>query len=1078
MEDLFGTPVAALAWETDRLCRRLAAHRLPWLQHRGDFTGETVEKVAAEIRRADPAGECVVLLVAAPPCQDFSQIGAEAGHRGARGGLFLRSAEFVFELRTALRGWRVGFLFENVVMEPASAKEVSDCLGVPPVLVCASDFGWISRPRLWWLSADLRQCTTDPASGAPLAWTKKGPFHRLRLEEPRAAAAELLPKGLAFHPAVASSRLLLPCSTTPAEDENGRPAPKRARGKIPEPARARWLADSRQFAPWHYVEEAMLHDEAGRLHNIPAGVKEALHGVPEGYTDLGDGDERSRHRMIANGWHWGVARRLLAMLMALTVAQPAEASVPAWPRTTTVAWMAAQFGGGPLDMSPPPRLASRLDLPEDDPDEHWRQALRLTHCTVTRRPSLEPAVERVLELLAAWRHDVVRIRGEVLQEIKEMVADRSAETAAWLSQRPAPVRSTYSTPDKDRPTQVPVLLDLLGAVGYPDLQGITADLTQGFDMLGEVRRGPGWKNRQDGRYQNPASLDQLSATNWEYVRRRAAAAKPGEHWETLLTELVAEVKLGRVVGPTHPPAGWNIATVPVLNTPGADRLVTPPPGRHFVAASFAIVQEDGEGNVKVRRGEDWRRSGHNSTILAHDVPTHHFVDDVVDFIRRVVELAASRGVPAARLFGHDLLNAYRQWAVRHPAHSGTFLATPAGLTLWFHLAMCFGAAASVWNFNRAADALQALNRVLLWVVGGHFVDDFSGVDLPELAASAFYALADLFQELGLQTKPSKAQAPAARHVVQGVEMSIEPDGVSLRPTPARVAKILRAIETALDKNKLQPHAAQKLAGRLSFASQSTFGCLGKAALKPLYARAHDAAAESSPELSVGLAAALRALRQLLRTIQPRFVPFVDDGAPQALIYADAFFQPGEVKHKAGFLPAGLPTPKGARGKNGWGYVVRIGGETFYDFGQAPASFLAAFGSRRAFIYVLEIVAQVLALTALARRLPERWLAFIDNVAGQWALTKGYGRDQCVNGVLAAFWSQAAGMGWLPDFRRVPSKANVADAVSRGDIATAVAMGWTRVHTPAAEICAILAKTAGDLEFAIHGAAAELQALAI
>ena len=79
-----------------------------------------------------------------------------------------------------------------------------------------------------------------------------------------------------------------------------------------------------------------------RLHNIPAGVKEALHEIPAGYTDLvGDGDERSRHRLVANGWHWGVARRLLAMLMALTVAQPAEASVPAGPRTTTVSWMAA-----------------------------------------------------------------------------------------------------------------------------------------------------------------------------------------------------------------------------------------------------------------------------------------------------------------------------------------------------------------------------------------------------------------------------------------------------------------------------------------------------------------------------------------------------------------------------------------------------------------------------------------------------------------------------------------------------------------------------------------------------------------
>ena len=136
LENLFGTPTAAMAWETDRTCRQLTSHRLPWLQQRGDFGNETVEKVTAEIRRLDPAGECVVLMIAAPPCQDFSRIGAETGHSGTRGSLFLRSAEFVLELRAALRGWRVGFMFENVVMQPAAAKEVSDCLGVEPILVC------------------------------------------------------------------------------------------------------------------------------------------------------------------------------------------------------------------------------------------------------------------------------------------------------------------------------------------------------------------------------------------------------------------------------------------------------------------------------------------------------------------------------------------------------------------------------------------------------------------------------------------------------------------------------------------------------------------------------------------------------------------------------------------------------------------------------------------------------------------------------------------------------------------------------------------------------------------------------
>ena len=112
---------------------------------------------------------------------------------------------------------------------------------------------------------------------------------------------------------------------------------------------------------------------------------------------------------------------------------------------------------------------------------------------------------------------------------------------------------------------------------------------------------------------------------------------------------------------------------------------------------------------------------------------------------------------------------------------------------------------------------------------------------------------------------------------------------------------------------------------------------------------------------------------------------------------------------------------------------------FYACGTAPAEFLELFASRRALIYVLEILAQVLALVTLAGRLPQRWLAFIDNVA------------------LAAFWSTAALREWLPDFRRVPSKANVSDAVSRGDLSVAVGSGRTRVRTPTESILKVLAR---------------------
>ena len=74
----------------------------------------------------------------------------------------------------------------------------------------------------------------------------------------------------------------------------------------------------------------------------------------------------------------------------------------------------------------------------------------------------------------------------------------------------------------------------------------------------------------------------------------------------------------------------------------------------LAAASFPIVQEDERGKVKLRRGEDWRRSGHNAAMEADDVPTHHTVGDFVDLARRLAE--ENTDLVA---FGHELLNAGR-----------------------------------------------------------------------------------------------------------------------------------------------------------------------------------------------------------------------------------------------------------------------------------------------------------------------------------------------------------------------------------------------------------------------------------
>ena len=109
-------------------------------------------------------------------------------------------------------------------------------------------------------------------------------------------------------------------------------------------------------------------------------------------------------------------------------------------------------------------------------------------------------------------------------------------------------------------------------------------------------------------------------------------------------------------------------------------------------------------------------------------------------------------------------------------------------------------------------------------------------------------------------------------------------------------------------------------------------------------------------------------------------------------------------------------------------------------------------------------------------MPETWIAFIDNVAGQCALTKGYGKDPAVNGILTAFWSLAARRNWQPFFGRVTSAANASDAVSRADTTRARREGWCRVHTPHHALLDVLAHAASDLEYASERAAVDLETI--
>ena len=168
----------------------------------------------------------------------------------------------------------------------------------------------------------------------------------------------------------------------------------------------------------------------------------------------------------------------------------------------------------------------------------------------------------------------------------------------------------------------------------------------------------------------------------------------------------------------------------------------------------------------------------------------------------------------------------------------------------------------------------------------------------------------------------------------------------------------------------------------------------------------------------------------------------------AVLYTDAFVEIGPHRYSAGDpdIPEGW-SPRQRRPKaNGWGFVFRtVTGDTYYSHGEIPAWFVSRFASRKAYIYMLEVLAVVVATVHLRELLPPFFVVFIDNQPGKSAIQKGYGKDTWVNVIISSFWALATARQWYPHLQYVKSCLNISDAVSRHDETQASQLGWKKVN---------------------------------
>ena len=680
------------------------------------------------------------------------------------------------------------------------------------------------------------------------------------------------------------------------------------------------------------------------------------------------------------------------------------------------------------------------------PQAHLAAAKALPH-PFSSCAQLEPAALWAVDFYAALGSGVVRWRAQVLDEVATLVEDLAPQVREWRKQLGPHVRDAY------RSTQspcVPVLAALLDVIGYPGREALLNDITLGFDLLGPLTPGCGWRQLPEPYPAKPMPLPEFRETNLAYIKRVASSRSPGPHSNELLDEVLKERAMGRMYGPLRAPAHWGFQTAALpprlaCAAGGSCSLTAAPTPSPAAALAFPIVTEREDGTPKVRRGEDWRRSAHNATCQVVDSPAHHGVDWHV----ALAQALHARGVKGLHAWGHDHDGAYRQLALRRPADACMLLHTDFGPTLWCHTVLLFGSKGSVWAYGRVADALVAVARCLLVLPCGHFVDDFGGVESETTAASGATGFADLNKATGFRMKLPKAVGPAPEVPLLGTQLRLSAEAAVCAPKSSRLRKVSGLIARAIDSDTLTPEQAGSLAGKVSFLTGTCHGRVGRAACRPLFARQHQQGGLSA--LSPALRASLPALADILATAPPRWIPLGPDARGVPILYADACFSAGERECRPGqpgtwpdaWSPAAAPCLA-----NSWGFVLfppGPGAQPLYAAGSVPPELLARFATRKAFIFLLEAIAQCLPLWALWPLLRLPYWAFVDNTAAQHALTKGYSRNPGANYVVALYWGVAARVGAAPWLERVASKANLSDAVSRLEFDTAVASGWRRLE---------------------------------
>ena len=527
----------------------------------------------------------------------------------------------------------------------------------------------------------------------------------------------------------------------------------------------------------------------------------------------------------------------------------------------------------------------------------------------------------------------------------------------------------------------PLLDRLLSAAGHEDLE-CTEVFRHGAQLLGKMVVTGNGRQETKKRHESLSELYETCGTNNRDILARLK--EDVEHSDELYRLTCLDSDLRRMT--------------PLQCCDDIDMDAV------LISQRFGVAQGvKDDGSPKVRCVDSCTESGVNPCTES----VEHLSPDGLDKLFEIMRWMWCFMNVVPQLLKIDIDSAFRRVPIR-PAHRWAAYVgfVHKGTTcLAGHLSMPFGAASSVFAWDRVGAAITKIARVILKIPLLRYVDDMFSAERAECVVHCRDCVVRLVKALlGAGSVSAKKVCSGLPLEVLGVSIDADTCGAVFWPSEAKVAKWLHRISHALEMKEISSGASNKLAGALSWSAQNVFHRLGRALLRPLYGK------RRFKKWTLQIESSLRWWHEVLTLqIQQRRL-WVLPVERTVQVFCDARSTPPRLA----------------------AVVYAPDGQSYYTDMEPPQVLLDFFEDRRdAQICGLELCAIALALSTFGEFCEGRKVhVWSDNCGSEHATRRGSAKAWDHNHIVHALWVKAAMLRCHLWVDRVPTKVNISDLPSR------------------------------------------------